>query len=113
VKPGDLQSGGAVDNTRIYYGVDGNGDRVYTGITVDVPRRQGQHGDRFAGGLASLKDANGVEYAVTRAEARAIEQALINRVRLPNTPLSPPQTSYGNLRNSISPNHDYYDEAVQ
>lgn len=38
---------------------------------------------------------------VTRGKARAIEQALI--VRIPG---------FQNVRNSISPNHAYYDDAV-
>jgi hypothetical protein len=39
---------------------------------------------------------------VTRGEARAIEQALINR-----------NPGFENIRNSISPNHSWYGEAVE
>jgi RHS repeat-associated protein len=86
-------SGGAAD-TYVYFG-SRNGKNVYTGITNNVGRRTSQHGDRFDG-LRQITDA-----PVTRGQARSIEQALI--VRNPG---------FQNVRNSISPNHAYYDDAV-
>jgi hypothetical protein len=86
-------SGGAAD-TYVYFG-SRNGKNVYTGISNNVGRRTSQHGDRFDG-LRQMTDA-----PVTRGQARSIEQALI--VRNPG---------FQNVRNSISPNHPYYDDAV-
>ncbi|MFT3874095.1 MAG: hypothetical protein QM714_15870 [Nocardioides sp.] len=85
-------SGGAAD-TYVYLGAN-NGKNVYVGITNNLARRQGEHGARFA--LDPITSA-----PVTRGQARAIEQALI--VRNPG---------FQNVRNSISPNHAYYDDAV-
>jgi hypothetical protein len=86
-------SGGAAD-TYVYFG-SRNGKNVYTGITNNVGRRTSQHGDRFDG-LRQITDA-----PVTRGQARSIEQALIVR-----------DPGFQNVRNSISPNHAYYDDAV-
>jgi len=77
----------------VYNGVR-DGKDVYVGITNDLLRRGAEHGDRF--GLARL-----TQTSVTRGEARAIEQAQI--VRNPG---------FENTRNSISPNHDWYKQAV-
>lgn len=77
----------------VYNGVL-DGKDVYVGITNDLLRRGAEHGDRFA--LARL-----TQTSVTRGEARAIEQAQI--VRNPG---------FENIRNSISPNHDWYQQAV-
>jgi RHS repeat-associated protein len=81
--------------TRVYKGLDKAGEAVYVGITNDMVRRQIQHGERFT--LEAL-----TEFPVTRGQARAIEQAVINRNR----------GIYQNIRNSISPNHEYYEGAV-
>jgi hypothetical protein len=89
--PRALQGGEA--NTHVYFGVR-NGERVYTGITNDIARRQAQHGGRFV-----LKQIT--ESPVTRGQARAIEQALITR-----------NPGFQNIRNSISPNHSWYQQAV-
>jgi RHS repeat-associated protein len=80
----------------VYVGIR-NGIAVYAGITNNIARRAAQHGARFDR-LEQLTPGNGV----TRGEGRAIEQALI--VRNPG---------FGNVRNSISPSHSYYDEAVE
>ena len=85
-------SGGAAD-TSVYFGAK-NGKNVYAGITNNLGRRQAEHGGRFA--LDPITAA-----PVTRGQARSIEQALI--VRNPG---------FQNVRNSISPNHGYYDDAV-
>lgn len=58
-------------------------------------RRQAEHGGRFV--LERITQS-----PVTRGEARAIEQALINR-----------NPGFENIRNSISPNHSWYGEAVE
>lgn len=89
--PSALRGGEAT--THVYFGVR-NGERVYVGITNDIARRQGEHGGRFV-----LKQIT--ESPVTRGEARAIEQALINR-----------NPGFENIRNSISPKHSWYGEAV-
>jgi RHS repeat-associated protein len=90
--PGALRGGAAT--TDVYFGVR-NADRVYTGITTNLARRQVQHGDRFV--LERVTQSG----QVTRGEARAIEQALI--VRNPG---------FENVRNSISPRHPWYQQAV-
>ena len=54
-----------------------------------------EHGARFR--LQKITDA-----PVTRGEARAIEQALIK-----NNP------GFQNIRNSISPTHTWYNQAVE
>jgi hypothetical protein len=77
----------------VYKGVR-SGKDVYVGITNNLMRRGAEHGDRFA--LERLTATS-----VTRGEARAIEQAMI--VRNPG---------FQNARNSISPNHAWYDDAV-
>lgn len=68
--------------------------QVYAGITNDLAARQAAHGERFIMDPITTSP-------VTRGEARAIEQALI--VENP---------SFQNIRNSISPNHPYYQDAV-
>lgn len=90
--PSALRGGEAT--THVYLGVR-NGERVYVGITNDIARRAAQHGSRFR--LQPI-----TTLPVTRGEARAIEQALINR-----------NPSFENIRNSISPNHSWYGEAVK
>ncbi|WNV87867.1 RHS repeat-associated core domain-containing protein [Umezawaea sp. Da 62-37] len=78
----------------VYKGIK-NGKDVYSGITNNLANRTAQHGSRFD--YLQRVTAQG---GVTRGEARAIEQALINR-------------SQGlNKINSISPSHPYYQQAV-
>ena len=90
--PSALRGGEAT--THVYFGVR-NGERVYVGITNDIARRAAEHGSRFR--LQPITTS-----PVTRGEARAIEQALINR-----------NPGFANIRNSISPNHSWYGEAVE
>lgn len=68
--------------------------RVYVGITNDLVRRQLQHGSRFV--LEPVTRS-----PLTRGQARAIEQALIVR------------RQGLNIRNSISPRHPWYKQAVE
>lgn len=84
----------------VYLGVR-DGKPVYTGITNDLARRQAQHGERFV--LQQLTSE-----PLTRGQARAIEQALIERAG----GTAPKGGSFQNLRNSISPTHGYYGQAV-
>jgi hypothetical protein len=80
-------------DTYVYLGIR-DGQSVYTGITNNIARRQAQHGDRFL-----LRQVT--PDPVTRHEARAIEQAIINR-----------NPGFENKINSISPNRSWYNEAV-
>lgn len=84
--------GGATD-VPLYYGVS-NGKNVYVGITNNVARLQAEHRSRFV--LDPITSS-----PVTRGQAPAIEEALI--VRNPG---------YQNMRYSISPNHSWYQGAV-
>ncbi|WP_048141466.1 DUF2341 domain-containing protein [Methanosarcina horonobensis] len=83
-------------NTYVYYGVR-DGENVYVGITNNPTKRIYQHGDRFD----VLYVLNRGE-PLTRKQSRAIEQAEI---------VSNP--SFENKINSISPNRDFYDKAVE
>ena len=85
----------ARSSVHVYYGVE-SGKPVYAGITNNIVRRQGQHGGRFV--LEQLTPAAGV----TRGQARAIEEALI--VRNPG---------FQNLRHGISPQHAWYQDALE
>ena len=86
-------SGGPAD-TYVYYGKKG-GKPVYIGITNDLKSRQMEHGARFT--LEPI-----TKTPLIRGEARAIEQALIK-----NNP------GFQNIRNSISPTHTWYNQAVE
>jgi RHS repeat-associated protein len=88
----DFLSAGNAE-TRVYQGFR-NEESVYAGISKDVPNRQLQHGDRF--------DIRAISPEMTRGQARAVEQALILR-----------NPQYENIRNSISPTHEYYNDAVR
>ena len=68
---------------------------MYVGITNDLKRRQMEHGARFT--LEPI-----TKTPLIRGEARAIEQALIK-----NNP------GFQNIRNSISPTHTWYNQAVE
>jgi hypothetical protein len=92
VVPESLLKGKA--DTRVYFGVK-NGKNDYVGITKDLKKRQYQHGDRFD----VLKEIT--TEPVTRRQARAIEQVLIE---------DNPQ--FSNKINSISPNRDWYNDAI-
>ncbi len=81
-------------DTHVYLGIVGDEVTVYVGITNDVLRRQVEHGARFV--LRQVTDG-----AVTRRQARAIEQAFINE-----------NPGYQNIKNSIAIGRDWYDEAV-
>jgi len=79
-----------------------NGRIVYGGISNNPAVRQGQHGlDKFF-----VRSLNMSAPPVTRGQARCIEQALIKRYNMVDSPL------YLNARNSISPTHSYYQQAV-
>lgn len=84
---------GGPANVHVYHGVR-DGKNVYVGLTNDLARRQAQHADRFV--LEQITDR-----AVTRGQARAIEEALILR-----------NPGFENVRHSISPKHAYYRQAV-
>ena len=68
---------------------------MYVGITNDLKRRQMEHGTRFR--LEPI-----TKTPLIRGEARAVEQALIK-----NNP------GFQNIRNSISPTHTWYNQAVE
>jgi RHS repeat-associated protein len=78
----------------VYLGMRG-GTPVYCGITCNPAQRSAQHGSRFEA-LQIVTPA-----PVTRGEARAIEQAIIQQ--------SP---GFENIRNAINPNHPWYQQAV-
>lgn len=67
---------------------------MYARITNNVARRQAEHGSRFV--LDPITSS-----PVTRGQARAIEQALIER-----------NPGFWNKINSISPKHSWYQSAV-
>jgi hypothetical protein len=79
----------------VYLGMKA-GKPVYAGITKDLMCRAAQHGDRFDE-LLKLTSSK-----VTRDQARAIEQVLINR-----------NPQFQNQINSIAPSRSWYDQAVQ
>jgi hypothetical protein len=78
----------------VYLGIK-DGEAVYCGITCNLGQRFAQHGSRFDA-LQQVTTSG-----VTRGEARAIEQALIER-----------NPGFQNIRNSISPDHSWYGDAV-
>lgn len=84
---------GGPSDVHVYMGIR-DGKPVYTGFTNNLARRQVQHGDRFV--LQQVTSDS-----LTRAQARAIEQALIAR-----------NPGLENAINSISPRHSYYQQAV-
>jgi len=85
---------GGASETFVYFGRRG-GRNVHAGITNDVLRRQREHGIRFV-----IQELNPGEL-LTRRQARAIEQVLIDQ-----NPL------FDNIKNSISVNRDWYQDAV-
>lgn len=82
-------------NTHVYFGIK-NGEKTYVGITSNVARREIQHGARFDK-LAPITEA-----PLTRREARAIEQVLIEK-----------NPQFSNKINSIAKSRDWYDEAIE
>jgi RHS repeat-associated protein len=72
------------------------GKPVYAGITNDLARRTCEHGARFD---AFEKVTSS---PVTRDQARAIEQALMNK-----------NPQFENIKNSIAPSRSWYQEAMQ
>lgn len=82
-------------NTHVYFGIK-NGEKAYVGITSNVARREMQHGARFDK-LVPITEA-----PLTRREARAIEQVLIEK-----------NPQFSNKINSIAKSRDWYDEAIE
>ncbi|MFB2556773.1 VWA domain-containing protein [Herbiconiux liangxiaofengii] len=93
VFPKALEGGPA--NTTVYFGYI-NGARVYAGITNNFARRTSQWSATY-----KLEEVV-PNLALTRGEARAIEEALIVQGG----------GSFRNVIHSISPNHAYYKEAL-
>lgn len=90
--PKSLLQGDA--DTSVYLGIkDGKPD--YVGITKDILRRQGQHGDRFD----FLREIT--TEPLTRRQARAIEQTMIEANK-----------QFSNKINSISSKREWYDDAI-
>lgn len=72
------------------------GKPVYVGITNDLARRTCEHGARFDA-FAKVTNA-----PVTRDQARAMEQVIMNQ-----------NPQFENVKNSIAPTRSWYEEAVQ
>jgi RHS repeat-associated protein len=85
---------GGLADVDVYFG-EAAGQRVYVGITNNLLRRAQQHAARFL--LNPITRS-----PVTRGQARAIEQAIIER-----------NPGFQNVINSISPTHSWYDDAVR
>lgn len=98
--PAELGGGARTYVVYVGRGPDGSG---YVGITNDFARRSAEH--RVAGREFVPRELEGAG-ALTRGEARAIEQACIVRGR--DTRTNPSH----NKINSIDPKHPYYDDAV-
>jgi hypothetical protein len=91
--PDELAEGAnAQTGVSVYLGENG-GQNVNVGITNDIARRGAQHGERFR--LSPIADD------LTRGQARAVEQALIER-----------NPGFQNVRNSIGPRHKWQGQAV-
>jgi uncharacterized protein RhaS with RHS repeats len=88
-----------VANTTVYLGIK-DGKAVYTGITTDVGKRLCQHNAKEAGRFDALVSLTN---PLTRDQARAIEQSLIN---------SNKNNGFTNTINSISPTRDWYNQAI-
>ena len=81
-------------NTHVYLGIR-NGAAVYVGITKAPLLRQAAHAERFTLRLITKEP-------LTRRQARAIEQSLIER-----------NPGFENKINSISPSRSWYNEAKE
>jgi RHS repeat-associated protein len=79
--------------TQVYLGYR-DGQAVYCGISCNVAQRQIQHGSKY--------QLDPITQSLTRGQSRAIEQAMILR-----------NPQFENIRNSISPSHEYYDDVVR
>jgi hypothetical protein len=79
----------------VYMGIR-NGEKVYVGISNNVVRRADQHIKRYSTLQVITKRG-----PLTRGEARAIEQYF--KTLNPN---------FDNIRNSISPRHEWYQQAM-
>ena len=87
----------------VYLGID-NGKPIYVGITNDVPRREAEHGSRFSDGLDQLNTV-----PLTRNQARAVEQVIIERNPFFRDIINNPK---GNKINSISKYNILYVAAI-
>ena len=86
-------------NNKVYYGIDKNGNAVYTGITKQSKNARLYQHNKMGKEFTDLE----VQYSgLTRNQARAIEQYLIE-----NGP------NEKNIINSISPKSKYYNEAME
>lgn len=81
-------------NVHVYIGKKGDKIACYVGISNDVARRQAQHGDRFILDQVTTEPLH-------RNQARALEQLIIDNNR----------KSFENIRNSISPEGEFFDDA--
>ena len=97
--PAALRAGRNTDEGVDVYIATRNGKDVYAGLTNNLERRAIEHG---GAGKNFDRLRSITTQKVSRGEARAIEQALIKR-----------NPSFENVRNSISPKHAYYDDAVE
>lgn len=75
---------------------------MYAGITNNPVRRAAEHGDRFA--LRQITEQAGL----TRGQARAVEESLIVRAG----GVAREGGVLQNIRHSISPQHIWYQDAV-
>ncbi|EHN12313.1 RhsD protein [Patulibacter medicamentivorans] len=89
---------GGASNVTVYRGINRDGKEIYIGITSRFKKRAYEHRNRFD--LEPITPT-----PVTRGQARAIEQAGIVNARSRGL-------AYENKINSVSPRHDYYDDAV-
>lgn len=105
--PEELTKGpNAQVNVQVYLGIarpgsSRAGQNIYVGITNNILRRQTQHQNR----TFTIVSISGEEQ-LTRGQARAIEQAIIDGSRKGGR-------NFDNILNSISPQQPYYDDAVQ
>jgi RHS repeat-associated protein len=93
----DVLSKGPV-NTVVYKGLNA-GKQVYVGISKNLPQRIAAHGDRF-------DRINEITDPLTRLQARAVEQVIIEYARVSSL-------GYQNIINSISPKNPIYNEAIR
>lgn len=77
-------------------------ETIYVGITNSIVRRAAEHAARFS--IQGIKGLGNL----SRADARAVEQTLINRYGLSGS-----GGSLQNIINSISPNNEKYAQALQ
>jgi flagellar biosynthesis GTPase FlhF len=82
----------------VYIAIE-RGQAVYCGITCDITKRTIQHAANGRGFDFLEKITRS---SVTKGEARAIEEALIRR-----------NPTFYNKRHEISPEHDYYQDALR